>query len=131
MLNSSLFKKSFVLLLVIGILDYFANTFYLYWTVWWFDNLMHFISGICIAMFTIVIWQNFLDKSLSYKKAVGLSLFLALIIGIIWEDFELFFGIHKASDGKIYFLDTFSDIIMDLSGAIVGSIYGYGLLFKK
>lgn len=131
MLKSTLFKRSFFLLFLLGIADFFANKLYLYWTLWWFDNFMHFFAGVCVAMFTVLVWQNFLDKNLSFIKAISVSILLSLIVGIIWEDFELYFRTTQLFPISAYFYDTATDLVLDIFGGIFGGIYGYYLIKKK
>ncbi len=47
----------------------------------------------------------------------------ALFIGILWEFYELYFEITSISDGISYLTDTSSDILMDISGGILGGLY--------
>lgn len=131
MLNSTLFKRSFSLLFLLGVADYFANKLYLYWTVLWFDNIMHFLGGVVVAMFAVLLWQNYLDKNISFKKTIGVSIYLSFIVGVIWEDFELYFKIEDLSNLRPYFADTSLDIVLDMLGGIFGGIYSYRLLNKK
>ena len=131
MVKTLLFKQTFVLLIVIGVLDFFANKLYFYWTIWWFDMLMHFISGFCIGMVGVLIWQYCFDKDLSLKKSMLLSILFSFSVGILWEVFELRFEITSISEGIVYYSDTISDLVLDVGGGILGSFYGHHLLLKK
>lgn len=130
MLKKPLFKQTFSLLFIIGVSDFFANTLYLYWTVWWFDMFMHFTSGFCVGMASVLIWQYFIDKNISFKKSLLVSMLSILIIGLSWEIFETYFGVTLISDGVNYVTDTVSDLILDVCGAILGSIYAYKIVSK-
>lgn len=130
MLKRPLFKQTFFLLFIIGVADFFANTLYLYWTVWWFDMVMHFISGVCVAMAGVLIWQYFFDKNISFKNAMVVALVSVLIVGLMWEVFETYFEITSVSDGLSYFTDTTSDLLLDLCGGILGSIYAHKIVNK-
>ncbi|KND51625.1 MAG: putative membrane protein (4 TMH) [Parcubacteria bacterium C7867-003] len=130
MLKTSLFKQTFLLLCVIGVSDFVANKLYLYWTVWWFDMYMHFISGVCVGMAGVLVWQYLFDKNISFKKSLFVSMFAILVIGVAWEVFESYFDIAMVVEGGNYFLDTTSDIILDFSGAILGSIYAHRIVGK-
>ncbi len=130
MLKSSLFKQTFILLFAIGVADFLAHAWYLYWTVWWFDVIMHFSAGFCVAMASVLIWQYFFDKNISLKKSVAISFLFVLTVGLMWEIFETFFGIEQLSDGYNYVMDTVSDLILDICGGILGSIYAHKLINK-
>lgn len=131
MITKPLFKRTFGLLVLIGIADFVANTLYLYWTVWWADMIMHFSAGFCVAMAGILFWQYFLDKNIKFKKAVAVALLFTITIGLMWEIFETYFDIAMISDGYSYVTDTISDLILDVCGGILGSIYAYNVLNKK
>lgn len=130
MFKSSLFKQTFLLLSVIGILDRVAHSWYLYWTVWWFDMVMHFSAGFCVAMASVWLWQYFFDKKISLAKSVFVSLIFVSIVGLLWEIFETHFEIELISDGYRYFTDTISDLILDVCGGILGSIYAHKVINK-
>ena len=53
----------------------------------------------------------------------------AILVGVLWEIFELHFGITLLSDGIIYIRDTASDLIMDISGGLLGVVYSYKSAF--
>lgn len=131
MIKKPLFKQTFSLLFVIGISDFFANSLYLYWTVWWFDMVMHFISGVCVGMAGVLFWQYIFEKNLSFSKAIKVGVISAFVIGIGWELFELYFEVTSFSDGVLYITDTTSDVILDVCGGLLGAIYGHKILNKK
>lgn len=130
MITKPLFKRTFALLILIGVGDFVANALYLYWTVWWADMIMHFSAGFCVAMAGIVFWQFFLDKNISFKKAVAVAFMFTITVGLMWEIFETYFEIAMTSDGYSYVTDTISDLILDVSGGILGAIYSYKVLNK-
>lgn len=120
--NKPLFKKAFLLLCLIGALEVVAELFYLHWTVWWYDNMLHFLAGACIAIAALSFFSR---KALSPLRAICIGVFFALFIGIVWEVFELYVGVTSLSDGQLYVFDTISDILMDLTGAFFASLYAY------
>jgi VanZ family protein len=132
MLKTPLFKRFFILILIVGFLDFIGNKFHLHWEVWWFDVILHFLAGIMVSMFAVlfIVYVFNLDKN-NRRKIIIKSILFALLIGILWEFFELYFGATLLSDGKIYYIDTSSDILMDLLGAFLGSIYSYKLVSKN
>ena len=131
MIRKPLFKRTFALLFIIGFLDFLANTFYLYWTVWWFDMIMHFISGACVGMAAVLIWQFYFENKFNIWAAIKIAIISAFVIGILWEFYELYFEITSFSDGVLYWTDTSSDLLLDVSGGILGALYGHKVLLKS
>jgi hypothetical protein len=127
MINKSLFIRAFLLLCIIAFLNFLGNALYLHWTIWWFDNTLHFLAGGCIALGILSIY---FPKSSELKQIVYRGVFIALVIGIVWEVFEWYFDITSFKDGAIFVLDTISDIIMDTTGALLASLYTYKLVTK-
>ncbi len=133
MIRSKLLRHTLFLLFLVGILNFFADYLYLYWVIWWFDMLVHFLAGATVAMATVLVlsflYRTYEENSLI--KNIILAVLGALVVGIIWELYELYFGITLLSDGIIYFRDTLSDILMDISGGFFGALYSHNLLRTK
>ena len=130
MIKKPLFKQTFFLLVIIGASDFFANTLYLYWTVWWYDMLMHFISGVCVGMATVLVIQYFSHEEIGFKELIKIGIISSFVVGILWEFFELYFEATTLADGVIYYRDTSSDLILDVCGGILGVIYGHRFTTK-
>ncbi len=130
MISIPLFKRTFALLFAIGVANLIANKLYLYWTVWWADVVMHFSAGFCVAMASVLVWHYLLDRNISLRKSAFVSFLIVLIVGLLWEIFETHFEIELISDGYLYVADTVSDLILDICGGILGSIYAYKVLNK-
>lgn len=130
-IRTSLFKQTFTLLFLIALAHYLASALYIYWSVWWFDMVLHFSSGFCVGMAAVLVFQFYLYKNISIKKSVTVGLIFAFVIGISWEIFELYFDIAFFSDGMIYIADTLSDLILDVCGGFLGSLYAHYLISKK
>lgn len=131
MLTQTIFKKAFWSLALTGILNWFSTKLYLYWTVWWIDMVVHFLGGLTVGL--TLMWlgslsNNFRDWSL--KKLLFSALFGAILIGILWEIYELYFGLTSLSDGMDYWTNTSSDLIMDAVGGISSFLYINRLLKK-
>lgn len=125
MLQTKLLKHFFALLIVIGIFWELAEIFYFHWTIWWYDVALHFFSGFSIPMAFLVFWFFvFRSRVSSKKELIFLSLLFVLVVGILWEIFELYMQYTSFSDGDYFILDTVSDIIADLSGGFFGALYG-------
>ncbi|HEY4508106.1 MAG TPA: hypothetical protein VJJ55_00430, partial [Candidatus Paceibacterota bacterium] len=48
-----------LLVCVIALMQSAAIVFSLYWTLWWYDILLHFLGGIFIGL--LVLWVRFLS----------------------------------------------------------------------
>ncbi len=70
-------------------------------------------------------WE-FTQKNVAIIAVTG-----ALILGIIWEVFEVTNGITFFSDGVLYLVSTSSDLLMDVSGGIVASIYAWKIISRQ
>ena len=109
-----------VLLLAIAIVNAFANHYYWYWTMRWFDAPMHFSAGVWLA--GTAIWFRFfsgrfegVSKSLGVFMKWGIG--LAFGVGFAWEVYEAIVGL--IIKGHINAMsDTFSDLSFDILGAV-------------
>ena len=114
---------------MVGVLTVLAQIFYLYWTVWWSDTLLHFLSGVCVSIGGISAWFIVFDKKeINLSNILIIGVVWVIFIGVIWEIFELSFSLTFFSDGAVYLRDTVSDLIVDISGGLVGAIYANKLL---
>ena len=93
--------------------------------------VVHFLAGVCVGMVAILFWYYRLGLTLDVWKMVQMSILSVFIIGILWEIYELYFDITSFSDGMFYVTDTISDIIMDISGGFLGSLYAIRTFNKK
>jgi VanZ family protein len=84
---------------------------------------MHFSGGFSVSMAFAILCFYFSLFTQSKTKAIGMSLLSVLVVGVVWEFFELYAGITFLSDGMIYIKDTTFDLIMDLFGGYVGILY--------
>lgn len=112
-----------LLALLVAGLHYVAEIFYLYWTIEWFDILMHFLGGFLIALFAMYILSRigwFKNEKQYTLICILFTLAITLIIGLSWELWELFVGF---SDQITDLMDTITDIVMDLTGAITAYVY--------
>ena len=116
--RKKLFKRLAVIIFLIFILNFTAHLFYWYYTIWYFDIVMHFLGGFFIAL--LVFWIFPTQKfSGNYLFKIILGLF---VIGVGWEVFEIIF--KNIIAGEIFNpLDTVSDIFCDLAGGSLAAIY--------
>ncbi len=127
MWKQTLFKESLFLLIIIGFLHLIAIKFYLYWNVFEFDSMMHFLGGLWSAI--VVLWFYFYSGFFEPTKRKSInflivSLFGLVAIAVFWEVFELFAGLTFVY-WQDYAFDTTLDFIMDTLGALVGCLYAY------
>src|SRR3954467_479258 len=124
MFSSKLFKQAFVLLMLIWILFLLALFLYLEIYFWWYDVILHFLSGICVSMATLSAWDYLFKPHGNEKnKLIFIGFLGALIIGVLWEIYEVKAGITFPSDGIFYIRDTVSDLILDMTGGLFGVLY--------
>jgi len=102
----------------------------LFWNlIWWWDLAMHFLSGIIMGIigFSLV-------RILNEYKAININPFFvamfsfcfSLSMGAVWEVFEFFmdYFLHtNLQTGSL--VDTMTDIMLDITGALFISILGY------
>ena len=128
-MKDRLLSYSLVAVIAIAVVNAIATYFYLYWTVWWFDNISHFLGGLAMGLFTFWIFRRGypLFQPLGWVRLVSVIIFFVLIIGVGWEIFEYLFDLAGPQIGETYWQDTTYDIIADTLGAIVASI----IIYKK
>lgn len=100
----------------------------LYNLIWWYDVLMHFISGFVVGYAAIFI----LDKLGMYDSKNGAfnfiySLFFAIGVAGIWEIIEFLIDVvlgtnlqHSLDTGVV---DTMQDIICGTTGGLIFSLF--------
>lgn len=107
-----------ILMLLIFLMYKGANKFYWYNSIWYFDMIMHFLSGFWVGLFFLYVY--FPDKVVF--KSILYSILFVLFIGISWEVFEFFvFNVI----GKIPFdsIDTASDVFWDIAGGFASTLF--------
>ena len=85
---------------------------------------MHILGGFWVAVTSFWIYLTFIRKeSVENKKEKALTIFSSvLIIGLIWEIFELISGntfMHTSN----FYTDSISDTINNFIGALVAYFY--------
>lgn len=85
---------------------------------------MHFLGGLAVGLFAIwvLFHSNIFFKRIPKRAEAGLvALIAVLIVGIGWEIFEYVNDISIATEG--YVPDTFHDLLFDILGAGLGSLF--------
>lgn len=113
------------LILCIAALHAAAFSFYLYWSLWWYDLLLHYLGGAFAAL--IFVWVRYYSGYFRLEKPTMLRLCVmaiagALLVGAGWELFERLLNVHIWWSGpEGYVLDTMMDIVMDTLGGITAA----------
>jgi hypothetical protein len=120
MKNNRLLFLILLAVVVVASLNYIAGIFYYYWTINWFDSLVHFLAGIAMGLFSIWIYfqSGIFKRSIPEKReAVIASIIFVIVVGVGWEFFEYTNGLTQSTES--YSLDTMHDLISDILGALV------------
>lgn len=118
-----------LVLVILGVLNTIGVRLYLFWTVLWFDMIMHFLGGLFIALLFFSI-LSLLSSRLGYVERLVLGLMVVLLVGIAWEYYELVSGVTNLAD-RGYWSDTGMDIVMDTLGALVGIVGAHNIEKKN
>jgi hypothetical protein len=110
------------LIILIFVLNSVATKFSWYFSVWYFDMIMHFLGGFWIGLAYVYLLSPE-DKSIS---TVFKILLFVIFIGIGWEVYEIWVN-EIIIQNPLNFLDIISDILFDLSGGTLAILY----FFKK
>lgn len=119
----------FATLFVVGALNLVGVKLYLYWTVIWFDMIMHFLGGLFVALFFFSI-LSLLKSRLEYTEKLVLGVIFTILVGLVWEYYELIIQVASLDDAA-YWGDTGMDIVMDTLGALVGVLFVHRLEKKN
>lgn len=100
----------------------------------WWDILLHGGNSIIIGMIGLTFGYSLLMTSRIKAKPIfvsSFSVFFAVFVGVLWEIFEFgmdqIFGFNMQKSGLV---DTMTDLMVDVSGAMVVGIGGF-LYLKK
>ncbi|OGI85521.1 hypothetical protein A3A05_03725 [Candidatus Nomurabacteria bacterium RIFCSPLOWO2_01_FULL_41_12] len=116
--RKKLLEHLVLLMFFIFIMNSLALQFYWYYSIWYFDIIMHFLSGFWVSLFFIYV---FYVRKQIFTRLFPIFLFV-LLIGISWELYE-FYIYQYISQIPFDILDTTSDIFFDLSGGLCAILY--------
>lgn len=120
--SSSLYAALILTALLAG-LHFLAGAYYLYWTFWWYDVMMHFLAGVTLGFFAfwILFRSGIIFGEEKRASLIILSVLLPVfLLGVAWEVFEYTNGITDSHEG--YRLDTMNDLILDSCGAVFAAL---------
>ncbi len=108
---------------------YLGLYFSLYWVLWWYDVVMHFLGGFWIGLIIYILFLYGEKENFSSRVNLLLAVIMGIfLVGVMWEWFELEKGL-ASFETEDYFVDTIIDLIVDLLGAL--SAYYLVLNWKK
>lgn len=112
------FWPMFIVVSVVAVLHSVAIDKAYYWTLPWYDIMMHFLGGVWLAFF--IFWIH-ATKPLPFKLGVAQVLLFVIGVGLLWEAYELFFKMTFVGDPE-YPFDTSLDLVMDTLGGVVAFV---------
>jgi hypothetical protein len=113
------FSRIAVLVIITFVLNTLSHWFKWYFTLWFFDMFMHFLSGFWLGL--LLIWFLRTNEENMCRNMI-LTMVAILIIGISWEVYE-FIVINHWAGYPFNFLDTTSDVFFDISGGLLATYY--------
>lgn len=115
-------KIKFIYIVYIFLAQFLGSIINLYKAIWWYDLLIHFLSGFLLIILCLnlakIKFQNKLNQFIYYIGFVS-------FITVIWEVFEFIFDILLKSNMQHIetgVFDTMEDMILSLIGGILGYI---------
>jgi hypothetical protein len=136
--RKKLLKHLVVLMFFIFITDLLARHFYWYFSIWYFDMIMHFLSGLWVGLFFLWFFHRQdlsegADLGLERGSAIALivkTLLFVIMIGGSWEVFEFFVNNHIGREA-FNARDTISDIFFDLAGGAIAVLYFLRMIMSR
>lgn len=113
----------FVAVVTVGVLHHLALAHFWYWTLWWFDVVMHVLGGFVVGL--AAVWFLSLFRAVerySPGRVFILTVIVVVAVGIGWELFEFFAQLFIQGE---FFPDTLHDVAADIAGGLVAYAYYY------
>lgn len=114
-----------IVAILIGVGQEVAIAYSLYWSLWWYDIVMHFLGGLWIGLIALWFYKAFAGEEAESGKGYLVALVTVVVVGILWEVMEILAGLTLTQAN--YEMDTVLDLIMDVAGAVFAS----RLVFRK
>src|SRR3989344_5035310 len=111
MRKSSLLYLGLGLVILLWWLNLIALKFYFYWTLGWYDYMMHFLGGFTLSILGVWLWGS--ERSLKSFLIVFLGV---MILAIGFEIFEYLNNLNYLIPQN-YITDTTHDLIAGAFGA--------------
>jgi hypothetical protein len=129
MMQMKLFFPTVCVLICVAVLNMIAMIFHLFWTIMWFDMIMHFLGGLFVGLSVCLLFEYIWGNTLSYSEKLYRGLPLVLLVGLLWEGYELLFHMTDFYSPD-YFADSGMDVVMDVWGGLVAIIYSHNKIKK-
>jgi hypothetical protein len=126
--RKKLFLRMGFVVIFIFLLNLIGHKFYWYYSVWYYDIIMHTFGGLWVGL--AIFWLFFNKFKSETTKNIILVLLGVLIVGVCWEFFEILVN-ETIAKNPFNFLDTVSDIFCDLTGGAVAAVYFYNRIVRK
>lgn len=110
--------------LVLGEIADFYNMF------WWWDLILHGVASVGVTLILFICLLIFFTR-IDLRSAALFTSFLAmgssLAVAVVWEIYEFLIDLHFQTDTPMQpsNLDTMTDLIVSVVGAVLVGIYGY------
>ena len=127
MLKKLFLGETFVIFMIMGVLDCIANIFHLYWSIYEFDSIVHFFGGAALSLFFswFYFFSGFFNPpKRNLAKFLLVSIFGAMFVAVSWEVYELLLGEAVVQKSE-YLYDTMMDLVMSFLGALAACLYTY------
>ncbi|WP_053957655.1 hypothetical protein [Inediibacterium massiliense] len=119
--------KSYIKILILFtiIIDLLGFSLHFYDTVYWFDKALHMFGSFSITLFSYALIQIFWkDFSSSHMLTFIFIASLGITIGVLYEIGEFILDLIFDSKNQNGLIDTNLDLIFDIFGAILASLWG-------
>ena len=124
--RSTLFFGGFGLILLLWALHLSALFFYLYWSYWWFDIVMHFTTGLAGGLIVYWVISEFNSKYFPAEPRAAYYfvtvVVCVLILAMFWEALEFLTDQTQSHEG--YLLDSLIDTTVALIGSCIAVFIG-------
>ena len=113
-MSRALLYAQLVVVAALAALHLAGVEYHLYWRFIWLDTLAHTLGGMWAGLFVFSVRTR-----LGYMPSITWGIVGAIVLGILWEVFEVVVGIPREAN---YAFDTSVDLLMDTIGGILGAI---------
>ncbi len=116
-------------MLLVVALHWVASYEGLYWSLDWYDIMMHFLGGLWACLFAL--WALNTQYGVGLRKYISIRnlILFVIVVGVAWELLEIVLKFTSITDAE-YLGDTSLDIVMDMLGAGF-AIYFYRKLIRS
>jgi hypothetical protein len=112
------------LFVVIAIIYVIGVRFYFEWRIPGYDTVVHLLGGAWVAILFLSVLKLFRTTSTRFWGGIISGMAASLVIGIVWEMYELNSGVTSLTSLG-FAADTTGDIAADLIGGLLGSWYAF------